>query len=107
VTDTRRIAGVLADFARGAGLRLTFLAGATSLAAGAAAVSVSLWLKLILDSVVAGDLTGATALAAGLATTVIVQASASRICAFVSSVCFNGPPSVSSRPSLPNALANA
>jgi ATP-binding cassette, subfamily B, bacterial len=81
VTDTRRIAGVLGDFARGAGLRLTFLAVATSLAAGAAAVSVSLWLKLILDSVVAGDLTGVTALAVGLATTVIVQASATSLSA--------------------------
>ncbi|HJV08649.1 MAG TPA: hypothetical protein VJ653_03185, partial [Acidimicrobiales bacterium] len=72
----RRIAGVLADFARGAGRRLTLLAVATSLLAGAAAVSVSLWLKLILDRAAAGDLPGVTVPAVALAATVTVQAAA-------------------------------
>ena len=76
MTDARRIAGVLGDFARGAGRRLTFLAIATSLVAGAAAVSVSLWLKLILDGAADGDLSGVTVLAVALAATVTVQAAA-------------------------------
>ncbi|HET7721873.1 MAG TPA: hypothetical protein VFK43_18025, partial [Acidimicrobiales bacterium] len=74
MTDARRIAGVLADFARGAGRRLTFLAIATSLVAGAAAVSVSLWLKLILDSATDGHLSRMTVLAVALAATVTLQA---------------------------------
>jgi ATP-binding cassette subfamily B protein len=79
VTDARRIAGVVSDFARGAGLRMTFLAVAASLLAGAAAVSVSLWLKLILDGAAGADLSGVTALAVALAVTVSVQASATSI----------------------------
>jgi ATP-binding cassette subfamily B protein len=79
VTEARRIAGVLVDFARGAGLRLTFFAVATTLVAGAAAVSVSLWLKLILDGAAGGDLNGVTLLAVALAATVTVQASATSI----------------------------
>ena len=75
MTDTRRIAGVLADFARGAGRRLTFLGVTTSLLAGGAAVIVSLWLKLILDALARDDVTRATVLAALLAATVVVQAS--------------------------------
>ncbi|HWI03107.1 MAG TPA: ABC transporter ATP-binding protein [Acidimicrobiales bacterium] len=77
MTDARRIAGVLRDFARGAGLRLTILAIATAFTAGAAAVSVSLWLKLIVDDATDGDLTGVTVLAVALAATVTVQATAS------------------------------
>ena len=79
MTDARRIAGVLADFARGAGRRLTFLAVVTSLLAGAAAVSVSLWLKLILDGAADGDSSRVTVVAAALAATVTVQASATSI----------------------------
>jgi ATP-binding cassette subfamily B protein len=79
VTDARRIAGVLVAFARGAGLRLTFLAVVTSLVAGAAAVSLSLWLKLILDGAADGDLSRVTALAVALGATVTVQASATSI----------------------------
>jgi ATP-binding cassette subfamily B protein len=79
VTEARRIARVLGDFARGAGRRLTFLAVATSLLAGAAAVSVSLWLKLILDGAAKGDLTSVTTLAVVLAATVTVQAAAASI----------------------------
>ena len=79
MTDARRIAGVLADFARGAGRRLTFLAVATSLVAGAAAVSVSLWLKLILDGAADGDPTRVTVLAVALAATVTLQVSATTI----------------------------
>jgi len=77
VTDARRIAGVLRDFARGAGVRLTILAIATAFAAGAAAVSVGLWLKLIVDGATDGDVAGVTVLAVALAATVTVQASAS------------------------------
>jgi ATP-binding cassette, subfamily B, bacterial len=79
VTDARRIAGVLADFARGAGRRLTFLTVATSLLAGAAAVSVSLWLKLIVDSAARGDVDRVTVLAVALAATVTVQAAATSL----------------------------
>ncbi len=79
MTDAGRIAGVLADFARGAGWRLTFLAIATSLVAGTAAVSISLWLKLILDGAAEGDLDRAAVLAVVLAATVTVQASATSI----------------------------
>jgi ATP-binding cassette, subfamily B, bacterial len=79
VTDVRRIAGVLADFARGAGLGMTFLTVVSSLAAGAAAVSVSLWLKLILDGVAEGDQAGVAVLAVVLAATVTVQAAATSI----------------------------
>ena len=79
MTDGRRIAGVLADFARGAGRRLTFLTVATSLVAGAAAVCVSLWLKLILDGASDGDLDRVTLLAVALAATVTVQVSATTI----------------------------
>lgn len=75
MTDTRRIAGVLRDFARGAGTRLTVLAVVTSLAAGAAAVSASLWLKLIIDGAADGDMTAMTFLAIALGATVTVQAS--------------------------------
>ena len=82
MSDARRIAGVLADFARGAGLRLTFLAVATSLVTGAAAVGVSLWLKLILDGAADGDQTRVTVLAVALAATVTVQASATSISGF-------------------------
>ena len=77
MTDARRIAGVLRDFARGAGVRLTILAIATAFAAGAAAVSVGLWLKLIVDGATDGDVAGVTVLAVALAATVTVQASAS------------------------------
>ncbi|MDQ3978233.1 MAG: ABC transporter ATP-binding protein/permease [Actinomycetota bacterium] len=76
MTDSRRIAGVLKDFARGAGTRLTVLAVVTSLAAGAAAVSVSLWLKLIVDGAIDGDMTEVTVLAIALGVTVTVHASA-------------------------------
>ncbi len=76
MTDSRRIAGVLKDFARGAGTRLTVLAVVTSLAAGGAAVSVSLWLKLIVDGAIDGDMTEVTVLAIALGVTVTVHASA-------------------------------
>ena len=76
MTDARRIAAVLRDFARGAGTRLTVLAVVTSLAAGAAAVSVSLWLKLIIDGAADGEMTEVTVLAIALGATVTVQASA-------------------------------
>ena len=79
MTDARRVAGVLGDFARGAGWPLTALAVITSLAAGAAAVSVSLWLKLILDRAAEGDGSGVTVLAVVLAATVTVQASATSL----------------------------
>ena len=79
MTDARRVVGVLGDFARGAGRRMTFLAVVGSLAAGAAAVSVSLWLKLILDRAADGDRAGVTVLAVVLAATVTVQASATSI----------------------------
>lgn len=79
MTDARRIAGVLADFARGAGRRLTFLAVATSLVAGAAAVSVSLWLKLIVDGAAGRQLDRVTVLAVALAATVTVQAAATSL----------------------------
>ena len=75
MSNARRIAGVLRDFARGAGVRLTVLAVATSLAAGAAAVSVSLWLKLIIDQVAHGETRTATLLAVALGATVTLQAS--------------------------------
>lgn len=76
MTDARRIAAVLRDFSRGAGTRLTVLAVVTSLAAGAAAVSVSLWLKLIIDGAADGEMTEVTVLAIALGATVTVQASA-------------------------------
>jgi ATP-binding cassette subfamily B protein len=79
VISTRRVAGVLAEFARGAGRRLTLLAVVTSLVAGAAAVSVSLWLKLILEGATDGDQTRVTVLAVALATTVTVQAATTSI----------------------------
>ena len=76
MTDARRIAGVLRDFAAGAGTRLTVLAVVTSLAAGGAAVSMSLWLKLIVDGAADGDMTEVTVLAIALGATVTVGASA-------------------------------
>ena len=79
MTDARRIAGVLRDFARGAGTRLTVLAVLTSLAAGAAAVSVSLWLKLVIDGAANGDMTAVAVLAVALGATVTVQASAASL----------------------------
>jgi ATP-binding cassette subfamily B protein len=79
VTSPRRIAGVVADFARGAGRRLTFLAVATSLVAGAAAVTVSLWLKLIVDGAADGDLDRVTLLAVALAATATGQAAATSL----------------------------
>ena len=79
MTDARRIAGVLVDFARRVGLRRTVLAVGTSLVAGAAAVSVSLWLKLILDGASDGDPGRVTVLAVVLGATVTVQAAASSI----------------------------
>ncbi|MGI8984308.1 MAG: ATP-binding cassette domain-containing protein [Acidimicrobiales bacterium] len=83
MTDAWRIAGVLRDFARGAGRRITFLAAAASLAAGAAAVSVSLWLKLILDRSTAGDLGAVTLLAVVLAAAVTVQAAATSVSTYL------------------------
>jgi ATP-binding cassette subfamily B protein len=77
VTEARRVAGVLAEFARGAGRRLTALAAGTALLAGAAAVSVSLWLKLILDAAASG--TPVAGLAAALAATLAVQAAATTV----------------------------
>ncbi len=80
--DARRIAGLLVDMARRAGTRKAVLAMATSLAAGAAAVSVSWWLKLILDGSARGDLDRVTVLAAVLGTTVTLQAAASSLSGF-------------------------
>ena len=79
MADGRRIAGVLVDFAREAGVRRSVLAVTTTLMAGVAAVSVSLWLKLILDSVAKGDLTRVTAFAVVLGITVTLQAAASSL----------------------------
>ena len=79
MTEARRIAGVLTDFARGAGWQQTILAVATSLLAGAAAVSVSLWLKLIVDGIAGGDQARVTVLAVALAATVTVQAAATSL----------------------------
>nr|MDQ3641240.1 ABC transporter ATP-binding protein/permease [Actinomycetota bacterium] len=79
MADGRRVLGVLVDFARGAGIRPSVLAVTTTLVAGAAAVSVSLWLKLILDSVAKGDLTRVTVLAVVLGVTVTLQAAASSL----------------------------
>ena len=82
MTEARRIAGLLGDFARGAGRRRTVLAVATSLLAGAAAVSVSLWLKLIVDGAAEGDQARVAVLAVALAATVTVQAAATSLSLF-------------------------
>lgn len=82
MTEARRIAGVLTDFARGAGWQQTILAVATSLLAGTAAVSVSLWLKLIVDGIAGGDQARVTVLAVALAATVTVQATATSLSIF-------------------------
>jgi ATP-binding cassette, subfamily B, bacterial len=79
VTSTRRVAGVLAEFARGAGRRMTLLAVVTSVVAGVAAVSVSLWLKLILEAATGGDQARVTVLAVALAATVTVTAATTTI----------------------------
>ena len=79
MTDLRRIAGLLVDMARRAGTRKVVLAATTSLAAGAAAVSVSWWLKLILDGAATGDLGRVTVLAVVLGATVTLQAAASSL----------------------------
>jgi ATP-binding cassette subfamily B protein len=79
VTDLRRIAGLLLQFARGAGMRRPILAATTALLAGAAAVSIGWWLKLILDAAADGDPGRATVLAVVLATAVTVQAAASSL----------------------------
>ena len=79
MADGRRVLGVLVDFARGAGIRRSVLAVTTTLVAGAAAVSVSWWLKLILDSAANGDLTRVTGLAVVLGVTVTLQAAASSL----------------------------
>ncbi len=79
MTDIGRVAGVLVDFARGAGIRRSVLAATTTLVAGAAAVSVSWWLKLILDRAAAGDVGRVTIIAAVLGATVTLQAAASSL----------------------------
>ncbi|MFP5318710.1 MAG: ABC transporter ATP-binding protein [Acidimicrobiia bacterium] len=53
----------------------------TSLAGGAAAVSLSLWLKLIVDEAADGDLGAVTVLAVALGATVMAQAAASSMSA--------------------------
>jgi ATP-binding cassette subfamily B protein len=80
--QARRVAAVLAQFARGAGVRRTVLAVVTTLVAGVAAVLVSLWLKLILDGVARHDVAYVTATAIGLALTVSAQAGASAVSGF-------------------------
>jgi ATP-binding cassette subfamily B protein len=79
VTELRPVAALLGDYARRAGLRRSVRAFATTLVAAAAAVSVSWWLKLILDAVGRADLARATAVAAVLGLTVTLQAAASSL----------------------------
>jgi ATP-binding cassette subfamily B protein len=74
VTELRPVAALLADYARRAGLHRSVRAFATTLVTAAAAVSVSWWLKLILDAVGRADLPRATAVAAVLGLTVTLQA---------------------------------
>lgn len=77
--DARRIAGLLREFTRQTGRHRALAAVLATLAAGAAAVSVSWWLKLILDGAARGDLRRVTTLAVLLAVTVAVQAVASNL----------------------------
>src|SRR5206468_2682444 len=75
----RGVAGFVAHLARRAGVQRSVLAVVTTFVAGATAVSVSLWLKLILDGVATGAVGRVTVLAAVLAVTVVLQAAASSI----------------------------
>ena len=77
MTDTRAALGLLAHLGRRAGKARLAAAVGAAVVAGMAAVTVSVWLKLILDGVTEGDSSLVTLAAATLGATVTLQVAAS------------------------------